>query len=164
MNLRNLGLRVSKPPADLVTKVRAASELAIPPPSPIDDNGEEHEVSMADSESVVSSERSALPADEPYWVADIELSVPPPANEPPPSPPSTSKDPEGDSSASQSSIESRLLLASFPLACSTILLVIYSLYGSASLGWLIFGGLAWSGIILSAGIILKTACDFVRKA
>jgi hypothetical protein len=164
MSWSGLGPRVSKPPADLVTKVRAASELAIPPPSPIDDNGEEHEVSMDDSESVVSSERSALPADEPYWVTDIVPCVPAPADETPPPPSSTPTDPEDDSSGGHTSIESRLLLASFPIACSTILLVIYSLYGGASLGWLIFGGLAWSGIILSAGIILKTTCDFVRRA
>ncbi len=47
--------------------------------------------------------------------------------------------------------------------CSLSLLI-YSLYGSASQGWLILGGLAWSGIILSAGIILKTIWDCVRKA
>ena len=62
------------------------------------------------------------------------------------------------------SIEARLLLSSFPLACSTILLVIDSVYGAASAGWLILGGLAWSGIILSAGIILKTVWDCVRNS
>jgi hypothetical protein len=120
-----------------------------------------------------------LPANEPYWVTDIELpepapsnesyrvtdiesSVSPPADETPPSPSSPPKEPE--QSDGQSSIESRLLLASFPLACATILLVIQALYGSASQGWLILGGLAWSGIILSAGIILKTVWDCARKA
>ena len=50
MSLRSLGLRVSKPPADLVTKVQAA----------IDGKGKEREVSMDDSESVVSSEHPAV--------------------------------------------------------------------------------------------------------
>jgi hypothetical protein len=163
MSLRNLGLRISNPPVELVTKVRKATEPAIPPPSPIDDIGKEHGVSMEDSESVVSSESPPLPSHEPYWVTDIEPSVPPPANEAPPPPSPRAEDPEEESSTGQTSIETRLLLSSFPLACSTILLVIYSVYGTASVGWLILGGLAWCGIILSAGTILKTVWDCVRK-
>jgi hypothetical protein len=164
MTLRGLGLRLSKPPVDLVTRVQEAAGLAIPP-SPVDDEGKERGVSMDDSESMVSSDPPPLPSHEPYWVTDIEPSVPPPADEAPPSPSSTPRQgQEEESSSGQSSIESRLLLASFPLACSTILLVIDAVYGVASVGWLILGGLAWSGIILSAGIILKTAWDCVRKA
>ena len=162
MSLSALGPRVSKAPEDLVIRVQEATELAIAS-SPIDDKDKEPVVSMDKSESVVSSEGPALPADKPYWVPD-ELPVPPPVDETAPSPSTPPPpDPEEESSGGQSSIESRLLLASFPLACATILLVIHSLYGSASQGWLILGGLAWSGIILSAGIILKTVWDCVRK-
>ncbi len=165
-------MRISNPPADLVTKVRKATEPSIPPPSPIDDKGKECELSMDVSESVVSDESPPLPSHEPYWVTDIEPSVPPLVDEPLPSPPSTPEHPEEEtpensaeeSSDGQTSIETRLLLSSFPLACSTILLVIYSVYGAASVGWLILGGLSWSGIILSAGIILKTVWDCVRKS
>jgi hypothetical protein len=167
MSLRNLGLRISNPPDDLVTKVRQATESAIPSPSPIDDKGKEHEVSMDDSDSVVSSEPPLLPSHEPYWVTDIEPSVPPQADEAPPSPSSRTEHPEEEeeeSSDGRTSIETRLLLSSLPLAGSTILLVIDSVYGAASVGWLIFGGLAWSGIILSAGIILKTVWDCVRNS
>jgi hypothetical protein len=163
MSLSDLGLRVSQPPSDLVRKVRAASEPAIAPLT-IDDKVNEPEVSTDDSESVVSSERSELPASEPYWLADIEQSGPPPTDATPPSPPSMPKAPEEDASGSGGSVEARLLMASLPLACSTILLVIYSLYGGASPGWLIFGGLAWSGVLLSAAVILKAIFDFVRKA
>jgi hypothetical protein len=172
MSLQNLGLRISNPPDDLVTKVRQATESAIPSPSPIDDEGKGRGVSMDDSESVVSSESPPLPSHEPYWVTDIEPSLPPPVDEAPPSPPSTPEHPEEETpensaeelSDGQTSIETRLLFSSFPLACSTILLVIDSAYGTASAGWLILGGLAWSGIILSAGIILKTVWDCVRKS
>jgi hypothetical protein len=147
--------------------VRKATEPAIPPPSPIDDEGKEVGISMDDNESVVSSEPPPLPSHEPYWVTDIEPSVPPQADEAPPSPSSRAEHPEEEeeeSSDGHTSIESRLLLSSFPLAGSTILLVIDSVYGAASVGWLILGGLAWSGIILSAGIILKSVWDCVRNS
>jgi hypothetical protein len=180
MSLSALGPRVSPPPAGLAKKVQAASGPAIALP-PIDDKDKQREVSKAETESVVSSESPTLPANEPYWVTDIALSepapanepygktgiessVPPPADETPPPPSSTPKEPEEVSSRVQASIESRLLMASLPLACSTILLVIFSLYGGSGLGWLVLGGLAWSGIILSAGVVIKTTCDFVRKA
>jgi hypothetical protein len=157
----SLRLRISTPPDDIVTRVQAAIGPAIAP-SPPDTTRDEPEVTMGESESVVSSESAALPSNEPYWVTDIEPSIPPPADEMPPSPLSAPEHQEEQSSSDQTSVESRLLLASFPLACSTILLVIYSLYPSTSLGWLIFGGLAWSGIIISAGIILKAIWDFLR--
>src|SRR5262245_39025842 len=168
----DLGLRVSNPPVDLATKVRKATEPSIPPPLPLDDEGKEIRISIDDNESVVSGEPPPLPSHEPYWVADIVPSAPPLADEPMSSPPSVPEHREEEapensaeeSSGGQTSIESRLLLSSFPLACSTILLVIYSIYGAASTGWLIFGGPAWSGIILSAGIILKTVWDCVRKS
>ena len=172
MSLRNLGLRISNPPVELATKVRKATELSIPPPWPIDDKGKEREVPIDESESVVSGEPPPLPSHQPYWVTDIEPSAPPPTDEPMPSPPSMPEHLEEEEASNNSaeetsdghtSIESRLLLSSFPLACSTILLVIYSVYGAASVGWLILGGLAWSGIILSAVIILKSVWDCVRK-
>jgi hypothetical protein len=98
MSLRNLGLRISNPPVALATKVHTATESAIPPLSPIDDKVKEREVSMEDSESVVSGEPPPLPSHEPYWVTDIESSAPPPVDETLSSPPSTPKHPEEEPS------------------------------------------------------------------
>jgi hypothetical protein len=158
----NLSLKISKPPDELVIKVQQAIEFAIPTPASVHEKSKEPEISIGDSERAGSVEHGNLPSDEPYWVADIESSVVPAPDPPPPSLPA--EESEDESSGRRTSIETRLLAASFPLACSTILLMIHSLYGSAGQGWLIFGGLAWSGIILSVGIILKSVYDFVRDA
>jgi hypothetical protein len=100
MSLSALGPRVSKAPEDLVIRVQEATELAIAS-SPIDDKDKEPEVSMDKSESVVSSEGPALPADKPYWVPD-ELPVPPPVDETAPSPSTPPPpDPEEESSGGQ---------------------------------------------------------------
>ena len=61
MSLSALGPRVSPPPAGLAKKVQAASGPAIAPP-PIDDKDKQREVSTDETESVVSSESPALPA------------------------------------------------------------------------------------------------------